>query len=190
MRGSIIKKLQFFRILSDGDECQGIQPESKATDYSFRNKPERQSKNWQSQPYYIHNPLLKKTDFHPFLPYLYGIGQQSLDRMDFELGSLVELLPIQVEDRGEEPFFLFNPVNFVDCLDLERTEKAKAGFIEKYAFRTDCFPGPSLFQISSGQTGLFCVTGFDDDTNDFYAAYHKANMRGLKFELVAEEAYV
>lgn len=152
---------------------------------------EKKSEFWKDSIWYIHNPLIEKTDFVSIGTNAALLFTQKV--FDSELYSIIErageILPIKIND---ENYFVLNVTEVINVLDKKNTtwelfEDIK-GDITKYSFLKNRFTNSSVFKIpETFKTEIFIHSDNVVFEEDFYTLYNKLNFTGLIFNEVYSE---
>jgi len=146
-------------------------------------------KNWQRLRMLVDRPWKKRGDFL-FFPLEFLVTSSTLTASFMQcIRSDVQTLPIELEE-AQEDYCLWNTVNFVDALDLQKTIFRPPPFSsipKQWFFRADRLTRPMLFREPRCPSIPLVVTGEGDPASDFFHAYHDRGMKGLTFELLWED---
>ncbi len=100
-------------------------------------------------------------------------------------GDTIECLPFQCKQKG---YLIVNPIEFVDCLDMERSEyKVSKGAPDKIlsytklSFVRDDLAGKHLFRIKHMHESVMACS------DEFKAALESAGMIGFQFKKLSDE---
>lgn len=144
---------------------------------------------WEPLTATVDNPSKRRGDFLLCGLSYFVCKHEMTQALSMSLQDDVQVLPVRMQGEATA-YDLWNITNFLDALDVQRTQFKAPPFGSQpalWAFKPECFDRPMLFRTHTVSTRPLLVTdvgGAADAQLDFYRQYQKLKLRGLRFELL------
>jgi hypothetical protein len=184
--------MKVFKILCDVDNYQSLFPVSDqewaTLAEEFEGDPIKQL--WKPFRFFCLKPRLKAGDFYYFQPNAFIVSGTARIKAATPLEMSGQLLPITVEGREGEEFFVYNVTNCINVLDSaactweNSLPTGEKWGIAEYAFFPDRFSENSIFKIPQDVEIFVVERNRDPEHEEFKAIVESMELKGLVFEEV------